>query len=66
MHRSAASVENKKRFARSLPRTKVRNTAIEGLTKYLQKWQDEGFHTITNGTVFENTVAKIRERKAPM
>jgi ribonuclease HI len=39
--------------------------AIEGLTKYLQKWQDEGFHTIANGTLFENTVAKIRERKMP-
>jgi hypothetical protein len=39
--------------------------AIEGLPKYLQKWQDEGFHTIANGTLFENAVAKIREQKAP-
>ncbi|KAF8214141.1 RnaseH-domain-containing protein [Mycena galopus ATCC 62051] len=39
--------------------------AIEGLTKYLQNWQDEGFHTVANGDVFALTVAKIRERRAP-
>ncbi|KAJ7036854.1 RnaseH-domain-containing protein [Mycena alexandri] len=39
--------------------------AIDGLTRNLPKWQDEGFHTVENGTLFELTVAKIRERKAP-
>ncbi|KAJ7101781.1 hypothetical protein C8R44DRAFT_641334 [Mycena epipterygia] len=37
---------------------------IEGLTKNLRRWQDEGFHTIANGSLLELTVAKIRERKA--
>jgi ribonuclease HI len=40
--------------------------AIDGFTKKLQKWQDNGFYTVTNGTHFELTVAKIRERTAPM
>jgi ribonuclease HI len=39
--------------------------AIDGLTKNLQRWQDEGFHTIANGDIIALTVAKIRERKAP-
>ncbi|KAJ7039671.1 ribonuclease H-like protein [Mycena alexandri] len=39
--------------------------AIDGLTKNLQRWQDEGFHTVANGTLFELTAAKIRTRKAP-
>jgi ribonuclease HI len=39
--------------------------AIDGLTKNLPKWQDEGFHTAANGDLFELTVAKLRERKAP-
>ncbi|KAJ7631944.1 hypothetical protein DFH06DRAFT_1438544, partial [Mycena polygramma] len=39
--------------------------AIDGLTKNLKRWQDEGFHTIGNGDLIELTVAKIRERKAP-
>jgi ribonuclease HI len=38
--------------------------AIEGLTKNLGKWQDEGFFTVSNGDVMELTVAKLRERKA--
>ncbi|KAJ7930883.1 hypothetical protein B0H13DRAFT_1858393 [Mycena leptocephala] len=37
---------------------------IEGLTKNLQRWQDEGFFTVLNGDVMELTVAKLRERKA--
>jgi ribonuclease HI len=39
--------------------------AIDGLTKNLQRWQDEGFHTIENGDLIGLMVAKIRERKAP-
>ncbi|KAJ7856802.1 hypothetical protein B0H14DRAFT_3448195 [Mycena olivaceomarginata] len=39
--------------------------AIDGFTKNLQKWQDDGFYTVSNGTLFELTVAKIRERTAP-
>jgi ribonuclease HI len=39
--------------------------AIDGFTKNLQKWQDDGFYTVANGTLFELTVAKIRERTAP-
>jgi ribonuclease HI len=39
--------------------------AIDGFTKNLQKWQDEGFYTVANETLFELTVAKIRERTAP-
>jgi ribonuclease HI len=39
--------------------------AVDGLTKNLQRWQDEGFHTIANGDIIALTVAKIRERKAP-
>jgi ribonuclease HI len=39
--------------------------AIDGFTKNLQKWQDNGFYTVANGTLFELTVAKIRERTAP-
>jgi ribonuclease HI len=39
--------------------------AIDGLTKNLKKWQDEGFHTVANSDLFELTVLKIRERKAP-
>jgi ribonuclease HI len=38
--------------------------AIEGLTKNLEKWQDEGFYTVSNGDVMELAVAKLRERKA--
>ncbi|KAJ6574138.1 ribonuclease H-like domain-containing protein [Mycena capillaripes] len=39
--------------------------AIDGLTKNLQRWQDEVFRTIENGDLVGLTVAKIRERKAP-
>ncbi|KAJ7671504.1 RnaseH-domain-containing protein [Mycena polygramma] len=39
--------------------------AIDGLTKNMHRWQDEGFHTIENGDLIGLTVAKIRERKAP-
>ncbi|KAJ7631436.1 ribonuclease H-like protein [Mycena polygramma] len=38
--------------------------AIQGLTKNLRKWEDEGFFTVQNGPLMELTVAKIRERKA--
>ncbi|KAJ7033898.1 ribonuclease H-like protein [Mycena alexandri] len=39
--------------------------AIDGLTKNLHRWQDEGFHTVKNGKLFELTAAIIRTRKAP-
>ncbi|KAJ7620573.1 RnaseH-domain-containing protein [Mycena polygramma] len=39
--------------------------AIDGLTKNLQRWQDEGFQTVANGDLFALIVAKMRERKAP-
>jgi ribonuclease HI len=39
--------------------------AIDGLTKNMHKWQDEGFYTVANGDLFALTVARIRERKAP-
>ncbi|KAJ7655668.1 ribonuclease H-like protein [Mycena polygramma] len=37
--------------------------AIDGLTKNMKRWQDEGFHTIENGDIIGLTVAKIQ--KAP-
>ncbi|KAJ7248903.1 hypothetical protein B0H12DRAFT_1301687 [Mycena haematopus] len=33
--------------------------AIDGLTKYLQNWQDDGFHTVSNGDIFELTVTTV-------
>ncbi|KAF8180507.1 ribonuclease H-like domain-containing protein [Mycena galopus ATCC 62051] len=38
--------------------------AIDGLTRNLNKWEDDGFLTVQNGDLFELTVAKIRERRA--
>jgi ribonuclease HI len=38
--------------------------AINGLTKDVTKWEDEGFLTISNGPIIQATVACIRTRKA--
>ena len=40
-------------------------TTIEGLTRNLRNWEDEGFKTIQNGQLIQVTVARIRERTAP-
>ncbi|KAJ7172881.1 ribonuclease H-like protein [Mycena crocata] len=38
---------------------------IDGLTKNLQRWEDDGFRTVKNGPLFQVTVARLRERTAP-
>ncbi|KAJ7615152.1 hypothetical protein DFH06DRAFT_919230, partial [Mycena polygramma] len=38
---------------------------IEGLTKHLLRWEEEGFHNTKNGHLMRITVARLRERKAP-
>jgi ribonuclease HI len=38
--------------------------SIDGLTKNLSRWEDEGFSTISNGGAIQATVGKLRERKA--
>lgn len=38
--------------------------AIDGLTKNLRRWEDEGYLTISNGPIIRATVAEIRKRKA--
>ncbi|KAJ7679447.1 ribonuclease H-like protein [Mycena polygramma] len=38
---------------------------IDGLTKNLQRWEDEGFEQTENGHLIKITAAHIRERKAP-
>ncbi|KAJ7594805.1 ribonuclease H-like protein [Mycena floridula] len=37
---------------------------INGLTKNLQRWEDEGFHTTENGALMRVTAAKLWKRKA--
>jgi ribonuclease HI len=38
---------------------------IDGLTKNLQRWEDEGFFNVVNGAIIKATVARFRARKAP-
>ncbi|KAJ7691430.1 hypothetical protein B0H17DRAFT_935127, partial [Mycena rosella] len=40
-------------------------TSIDGLTKNLRNWEDEGFTTVKNGQLFQATVAHLRRRTAP-
>ncbi|KAJ6619367.1 ribonuclease H-like domain-containing protein [Mycena sp. CBHHK59/15] len=40
-------------------------TSIDGLTKHLRNWEDDGFKPVKNGHLFQATVARLRERKAP-
>ncbi|KAJ7676734.1 ribonuclease H-like protein [Mycena polygramma] len=38
---------------------------IDGLTKNLRRWEDEGFENTENGHLIKVTAARLRERKAP-
>jgi ribonuclease HI len=38
---------------------------IEGLTKHLECWENEGFYKTKNGHLMRLTAAKLHERKAP-
>jgi ribonuclease HI len=39
--------------------------AIDGMTKNAQKWEDEGFMSISNGDLAKITLMRLRERRAP-
>ncbi|KAJ7096497.1 ribonuclease H-like protein [Mycena crocata] len=52
---------------RDIPLTIISDSKIslDGLTKNLEKWEENGFTTVKNGPLFQVTVARLRERTAP-